>query len=516
MAVLAGPWPRVGVVAAALLAAAAILARHDRQRAWAMLGALVLAPVLLLDDVWHSPQLSFIHHHSLATVVGALAVLAVLAAIVLAVAAMFVARRPRIVAPLAALTLPFRVPISSGGTTNSLLIPLYFVIAASALGWLVPVLWRSRTALTQPQAQPRPPALLFEKLLAASIVLYALQALYSPSFGSPAGFVAALQNEVFFYIPFAVLFTRLRDIEWDRRLILRCLEITVALAILFSLIGFLEEATHTLYFRSNLVLSNELHEYFTINSVFYDPDIFGRYLALVMLLATTVLLYDRRTRVQLLSVGTLAVLWTCLVFTLSRSSLVGLGLGLAVLAALRWRIRPAVYAGVVIAGLALAGIGVATHPSTFGLQNGNVATSGRASLITGGIHLFAQRPFYGYGSGSFPSEYTVAYPQAARIVKDSHNIPITVGVEQGLIGEALYVALVLSILVTLLRGARGDPYRVAIAVTFIALLLHTMLYADFLEDPMTWGLLALGGSLAALARSGREPVGREHPVRAVA
>ena len=44
----------LGVIVAALLAGAAILSRTDVRRAWAMLGALVLAPLLLLDDVWHS------------------------------------------------------------------------------------------------------------------------------------------------------------------------------------------------------------------------------------------------------------------------------------------------------------------------------------------------------------------------------------------------------------------------------------------------------------------------------
>ena len=70
-------------------------------------------------------------------------------------------------------------------------------------------------------------------------MLYALQALYSPS----SGFVKAVQNEVFFYVPFALLFARLRDLEWTRQLLIRCLQVTAALAIAFSLIGFVEEAT---------------------------------------------------------------------------------------------------------------------------------------------------------------------------------------------------------------------------------------------------------------------------------
>ncbi len=92
IATLAGPWPRLGVVAAAALAAMAMLARTDERRAWAMLGALVLAPVLLLDDVWHSSQLHFVHRHPAEAIVGAVLIL-----IVLAVAAVLIRRAPWLV-----------------------------------------------------------------------------------------------------------------------------------------------------------------------------------------------------------------------------------------------------------------------------------------------------------------------------------------------------------------------------------------------------------------------------------
>ena len=41
--------------------------------------------------------------------------------------------------------------------------------------------------------------------------------------------------------------------------------------------------------------------------------------------------------------------------------------------------------------------------------------------------------------------------------------------------------------------------RIAIAACFAALVLHTWTYADFLEDPFTWTLLAIG---VACARAG--------------
>jgi putative inorganic carbon (hco3(-)) transporter len=500
LAVLSGPWPRLGVIAAALLAGAAILSRSDVRRAWAMLGAILLAPVLLLDDVWHTSQFAFVHRHHLEAATGAVVALAVLAA-----AVVVIHRRPLLVPLLTMLTLPFRIPIATGATnalaqrtTSNLLVPLYLVVAASALAWIVPTLRAHRAASAAAVQSPeRAPRHWFEKLLSAYIVLYAVQALYSPDFEK------ALQNEVFFYVPFAVLLALLRDIEWSRDLLVRCVGLTAVLAVIFALIGFGEEITGTLWLNAKLIEQNQLHEYFTVNSVFFDPNIFGRYLALVMVLLLTVLLYDKRTRAQFASIVTLAVLWGCLIFTLSRSSLAALSLGMAVLAALRWRARPVLYLAAVV--ILVGAVAVAVKPQRFGLYRGlstaslQVATDGRANLVTGGITLFTERPLQGWGSGSFTTKYEQRFAKEARSVSDSHNIPVTIASEQGLIGLALYVALVIAAIVTLLRGARGDPFRVGIVAAFLALLLHTMLYAAFLEDPLTWALLAVGGALATAA-----------------
>ena len=67
-AALTGPLPKAGVIVVAALAAAALLARSPRARAWAYCGALVLAPTLLLADIWSSPQLRLVHRHPLVAV----------------------------------------------------------------------------------------------------------------------------------------------------------------------------------------------------------------------------------------------------------------------------------------------------------------------------------------------------------------------------------------------------------------------------------------------------------------
>ena len=59
------------------------------------------------------------------------------------------------------------------------------------------------------------------------------------------------------------------------------------------------------------------------------------------------------------------------------------------------------------------------------------------------------------------------------------------------------VALLVAAFWRLWRGARSSAVRAGIVAAFAGLMLHTWLYAAFLEDPLTWALLALGTGLAA-------------------
>jgi putative inorganic carbon (hco3(-)) transporter len=494
----------VGIVVAAALAAVAMLHRDTRVQALAMLGALVLAPILLLGDIWHSPQLGIVHRHPLVAAVGALIVLVAVAA-----AAVLVAKRPEVLAGAVIVALPFRIPIESGGVTSNLLVPLYFVVAAGALAFIVTAL-RGRAppeiAPPEPATPPRDgPTRWLEWLLAGYVVLYAFQAAYSPKF------TTALQQVVFFYVPFALAYCLLRRLDWTQRLTRTCLALLAGLAVLFALVGFVEYETKTIFLNPKLIAANQLHAYFTVNSVFFDPNIFGRFLALVMILLASVILYARRQRTVLVTGAVLAILWVALLLTLSRSSIGALLVGLGTLAAVRWRVGRAVFiaAGVV----ALVAAVIAITPTTFGLNQGlNGASSGRPGLVTGGLDLFKQRPLWGYGSGSFETEFGARHHEIGETTSASHTIPVTIAAEQGLIGELVYLGLVLAALFVLFRRCRSDPARVAIAAAFLALLFHTLLYADFLEDPITWTLLAIGTALAARSASGS--VGQDGEPRA--
>jgi O-antigen ligase len=489
---LAGPAPKAGAVLAVLLAACALVASDPRRRALAMSGALVLAPVLLVADIWHSPQLASVRHHPAAAAVAALVALGALSAL-----AALMARRPFVLPLLALAALPFRVPIQVGGTTSNLLVPLYLVVAAGSLAAIVPALRRrdggERTAWS--------PGWL-ECLLALAIVLYGVQATYSSDFDK------ALQQIAFFLVPFALLFVLLAQVEWTPRLLRACLGVVVGLALVLSAIGGVEYATKHIFLNPKLIASNDLHTYFRVNSVFFDPNIYGRFLVIAMLAVAAVLLHARRGRTVGAAAVVLAVLWGGLVLTLSQSSLGALLVGLATLAVLQWGARrtllPAL--AVVAAGAAL----VLATPHTFGvsLHHLDASSSGRSTLVRGGGSLFAARPLTGYGSGSFEREYARReHPANPDATTASHTIPITVAAEQGAIGLLAYLALLAAALARLLRGAAAWPARAATAAAFLALVFHTLVYAAFLEDPLTWTLLGIGTALAAAARAA-EPVRR--------
>ncbi|MHB8242623.1 MAG: O-antigen ligase family protein [Solirubrobacteraceae bacterium] len=441
-------------------------------------------------------------------------VVAAIAALVVIALLMVAMRRYRDALPLLAIVaLPFRLPISADGKTVNLLIPLYLVVASGTLVYLLPrLLGRPvvdrgphTTGAHDSDGGPAPTKLAFwtsprglEWLLLSAVALYALQAIYS------ADQARAGENIAFFYIPFALLFALLREVRWTRELLLRCLGATVVLAVAFAGVGFVEYARKSLFLNPKVVAANEYDNYFRVNSLFFDPNIYGRFLALVMIAVTTLLLWSRRRRDILLGGAVLAWLLAGLVTSFSQSSIAALLLGLTVLAAWRWDVRTTL--GSAVGLLALAGAVVLLAPTSlhFGLKGSSGstsnATSGRTKLISGGIDLFGKRPLEGYGSGSFEVQYKrhtkISEASAQNATSASHTIPITVAAEQGILGLGLYVALLVSAFLVLFRGAGRSPPRIAIAACFAALVLHTWTYADFLEDPFTWALLAIGVALA--------------------
>lgn len=488
------------------LAGWALVDRRPRFRAALVVSALVLALVLLLADQWNADQVADLRGRPAVAVAALL-----LGSIVTVGLATLFVRLPLAFPIATVVALPFRVPLVIGGEEANLLIPLYLVIGSGALAFLFRTLGSAEGS--DRAARGPTPATWLRPLLAASIVLYAIALAWSSDVS------LGLQNLCFFLIPFASLFVLLLEVDWSGRTLRAVFIVLVAQALVCAAIGFGQYAARDLFWNETVIESNQFHVYFRVNSLFWDPNIFGRYLALVITVVAAVMVWSKEARITRVLAGVAVVLWLALAMTFSQSSFLALLAGLAVLLAIGWNLRAVLIAGTALVIVALAFIAVAGGLVKLDLDRLNPQTGGRANLVTGGVELFGERPFAGWGAGSFSRSFRdeIAGPNAP--VTESHTEPITVAAETGIVGLALYLALVVSSLVALGSGfrkvmpglggesQRSDPdrgppvARAAVLAAYVALLVHTISYAGYLDDPATWALLAIGWGLAFRCRA---------------
>jgi putative inorganic carbon (hco3(-)) transporter len=470
----------IGILIACGSAAAALVAPERRVRDAGIAIALVAAPLLVLGNVWNEPRVVDLRHSpaqiAAFIVVGGLA----LAALVVTF------RRWREAFPIAAFAvLPLRVPLEIGGDTANLLVPLYLVIAAGAIASVsrLSSLVSRETSDGRRETWPR----WLRYALAATLVLYAIQTAYSRDVAN------AIENAGFFLVPFAVMFALLCEVQWTRRLLGWVLIAVGGVAVAISLIAIYQYFARDLFLNPELADANELHVYFRVNSVFYDPNILGRYLALTITALGAYIAWEPDRRRLGLALSVFGLCLTALAFSYSITSFAAALAGLGMVALLRWGLRGAAAAAAVLA-VGLVGLVLVGGAPNSDIQSDRGLDQGHTDLIEGGIDLFGDRPIAGYGSGAFGRAFYDEIEKARTTV--SHSEPINVAAEQGVVGLAVYVALLVTALFTLLgRGAGDSLPRTAVGACFVAMTVNSFGYTGFTIDPATWALLALGVSL---------------------
>jgi putative inorganic carbon (hco3(-)) transporter len=388
------------------------------------------------------------------------------------------------------LAAPFRIPVDLGSQHAFLLLPLYAVLAAATLAFC----WRAATA------QQRHLTWWLGTPVAVFIALSGISLLWSRDLKQGS------IELVFFLFPFAALFAivaRTPFPEW----LPRALGVTlVGLTIVFALIGLYQRATHTLLYAPSLEVENAFTSYFRVSSVFKDPSLFGRYLALGIAVVLTAYLLGR-LRLGI-AAPLLAIAYAALWFSYSQSSMVtifAVVTALALVAGSRMtrRVVAAVAAAVVLSAAAV----VAVHVRN---DSARKFTSDRSRLVAVTWKVFRNHPLAGVGVGGQPK---ASREEAARRLaasrNRSHTTPLTVAAELGVLGILAYVAFVAGAARALLAVAGRDrALGLGLAAVFLTLLIHSLFYAGFFEDPITWGALAVAGAaLAARPRRSAPPAG---------
>jgi O-antigen ligase len=471
---VAGPVGAAGL--ALVLAAPGRAGRAVGLAAWAA-GGLALAAYLAPHG--HRPLLAA------AGVVG----LALAAA-----GAMVLRRWPWLLALAALACAPARIPVHVGGTKANLLIPLYGVVAAAALalGW---ELLRGEGQLRELGAFAWP--------LAAFVAWGGLTLAWTDDLREGA------IELLFFYFPFGLLAISLARLPWSPRWLVATYGLLVGMAIAFAGIGVYQWATRDVFWNPKVIVGNAYAPFYRVNSVFWDPSIYGRFLV-VAILASLVLVLFGRGRAALYPAAAIAAIWLGLLFSFSQSSFASLIAGVLAAVTLLWRWRAAVGLGLV--ALVLLSVGVAAPQvrhsvlgsSSVGL---NKASSGRLKLVSNGAKIALRHPVGGVGIGAFKRAYAKRLHLRGKEPKSaaSHNTPVTVAAETGLPGLALLgwlvVAYALAFPRRLPRTFR-DRTELVVALTLGVIAVHSLFYNAFFEDPMAWGLIAL----VALA-------GRQEPLK---
>ncbi|HEU0304492.1 MAG TPA: O-antigen ligase family protein [Gaiellaceae bacterium] len=466
----------VAALAGAAGAAIVVLGRPHRWQLAAGMCLLAAAEAMLVVALLPGDDLE-----RLASAKGA-GVLVLGAVAALGGAWMFV-RWPAVVPVALLLAAPFRIPVELGSQDAFLLLPLYVVLAAAALALLFRA-FRGDELAAIPIWLAAPAAALIGWVSLS--LLWALDA--------EQGSIVLL----FFVFPFAALLGVVARSPWAAWLPRALAVSLVGLATLFAAIGLYQAWTHTLVFAQDLRVANAYTTYFRVTSLFKDPSIYGRQLVLALSLLV-VLLWLRRARPVAAAVLA-AVVFAGLYFSYSQSSLVVLfatvlTASLYLADRLSRNVLVAVAAAMALAGGAFAAAEVSDH----GVSR---ATSGRTQLVSVTARVIENHPVAGVGIGSQPRASKEEVNTRRRASKNaSHTTPLTVLAELGAVGFALYLAFLAGAAWLLLKAVRRDRVvGLGLSVCFLVLVLHSLFYSGFFEDPVMWGVLGVAAMLTAARR----------------
>lgn len=408
-----------------------------------------------------------------------------------ALAFLFV-RWPWLVALTALALAPARIPVDLGGEEAKLLVPLYVVIvgASLALAWQ---LWRGdpRARELGPLAWPA----------AALVAWFGISLAWSDD---PRKGAIAL---VAFYLPFALLAQVVARLPWSRRW-LGALGLQLAtMALVFAGIGIFQWATRDIFWNPKVDIGNAYAPFYRVNSVFWDPSVYGRFLVVALLMLVVLVLFHRGSRGALVAVLAIAAIWAGLAFSFSQSSFGALIAGVLAVGAIAWGRRAVVALAVVVTVLLAVGFAAESVRSEL-RQDVDRVTSGRYDLVKNGARIAVDHPAVGVGLGGFERAY------AARTGKTgdeprraaSHTTPVTVAAESGAVGLVLLAwLLAVPLVLGFRRASRSFSGRASliVALAVLAIGVHSLFYNAFFEDPMVWGAFGLSALVAAWRGDGR-------------
>jgi O-antigen ligase len=226
----------------------------------------------------------------------------------------------------------------------------------------------------------------------------------------------------------------------------------------------------------------------------------------------------RSSPLRLAASGAGAVCIAAIFLTSSRGGLIALGVMLvaAMIFAGRWR-PPVIAASLLIAVAGLYYFTALASPQTREriqqlTQDQNRLAEGRTTIWTVGWRIVEANPIVGVGGGNFRhvTRHYLVEPglitrsdQLITLRQDAHNTYLAVLAEEGIVGLAMFVAILVFCVVSALRAARnfaragdveGEAMARAAAIALIGVM-ATIFFIDQQLNKQLWFLLGLGPAI---------------------
>jgi putative inorganic carbon (HCO3(-)) transporter len=417
----------------------------------------------------------------------------------LAAGAAVLVRWPALVLPAVLAAAPFRPPLAFSSENDYFvavaaegelgrLLPLYGVLGAAALA----LAWHALRGRGEPAALP----LIVSLPAAVFIAVAAVSLTWTSNLDAGANTLA------YFLFPFATLLAAAGRAPFPPWMPRALAAIGVALAVLFAAVGLWQAATRELlFFSPSVEVGNAFSSFFRVTSLFRDPSLYGRHVVLGIAVLLVVLLC-RRLHVAV-AAALIAVLFAGLFFSYSQSSFAALFVVTIALGLFAGDRRLRLVALVVSAVVLLAG--AAYFVASSDDRSAREVTSDRSRRVEATVEVIRDHPVVGVGLGAQPAESQARSEQGGSPTRFvSHTTPLTVAAELGLLGLVAYLAFLAGAAVLIQRVWRRDPtLGLALGAVLLALVVHSLAYSGFFEDPITWVVVAVASAALAIL----EPAG---------
>ena len=306
---------------------------------------------------------------------------------------------------------------------------------------------------------------------------------------------------LFFYLPFAFMAMRIGQLGWSPGGLRAAFGTQCGLAILFGAVALWQEATHHVFWNPSVEVSNAYRSFFRVNSLFWDASVYGRFMAVTLVLCCGVAVY-RGISIPL--GAAMAFMFVGLYFTYSQSSYFAVAAGVLAVGTGLWSRRVTL----VLVGAGAVGLLAVLAVALRGNSAARVSDS-RSHLISLGWRVIRHHPLDGAGLSGLPTAAVAGTAHPLRIRgAASHTTPVTVAAELGPVGFALYLWVLGALTAAAVRMRGAGPVPRVLLAALVAIFASSLFYDSFFEDPSMWLLAGfLAGTSMAAAGGAAEAAG---------